>query len=156
MIDTEDLEKIKQYNVQWHVKAAKNTGTYYARATKYLGMSNGKGTYAGYWLHIEITGANFKKGEYVNHINHDTLDNRKSNLEITSNSQNTKHRKGKNKNNKSGYRNVCWITDDEKWVVQLQVNGKNTRLGAFDDVDEAGKFAEKMRKEIYGKFAGGN
>ena len=65
-------------------------------------------------------------------------------------------RRKRNKNNKSGYRNVCW--DGYKWVVQLSIKGKNTHLGRFDyeDLDKAGKFAEEMRQKYYGEFAGGN
>jgi hypothetical protein len=40
------------------------------------------------------------------------------------------------------------------WVVQLQIEGKNERLGKFKDVHEAGKFAEEMRQKYYGEFAG--
>ena len=36
------------------------------------------------------------------------------------------------------------------------INGKNTPLGKFDDVDEAGVFAEKMRQKYYKDFAGEN
>jgi hypothetical protein len=53
-----------------------------------------------------------------------------------------------------GYRNVSLIKG--KWVVQLQIDGKNTKLGSFDDVHEAGKFAEEMRQKYYGEFAGKN
>ena len=45
---------------------------------------------------------------------------------------------------------------DDKWIVQLQVDGKNTKLGTFTDVDEAGAFAEEMREKYYGKFKGNN
>ena len=92
---------------------------------------------------------------YVDHKNHDNkLDNRKENLRIVKNEDNTKYRKGKNKNNTSGYRNVSWDKRKNKWIVQLQIKGKNKRLGDFDDVVEAGLFAEEMRNKIYGKFAG--
>jgi hypothetical protein len=97
---------------------------------------------------------NITNKEYGDHYNHDTLDNREENLRPSSNSNNNKHRKGANSNNKSGYRNVCFV--EGKWIVQLQINGKNTRLGSFDDVHEAGKFAEEMRKQYYGEYAGGN
>ena len=93
---------------------------------------------------------------HIDHINHNTLDDRKSNLRELTVEQNSRYREGKNKNNKSGYRNVSW--DGYKWVVQLQVNGKNTCLGRFpkDQLEEAGKFAEEMRKKYYGKYAGGS
>ncbi len=38
------------------------------------------------------------------------------------------------------------------------MNGKNTVLKKFkeNELEEAGKYAKKMRKELYGEFAGGN
>lgn len=68
------------------------------------------------------------------------------------------NRKSRNSNNKSGYRNVSWSSHDNKWIVQLQVNKKNTVLGRFpqDKLLEAAKFAEEKRKELYGEFAGHN
>lgn len=68
---------------------------------------------------------------------------------------NTKHRKGKNSNNVTGYRNVAYIKRDKHpYWVQIMINGKNTPLGKFDDVDEAGEFAERMRQKYYKDFAG--
>jgi hypothetical protein len=106
-----------------------------------------------YYAHRIIMGCTDRKTK-VDHINHDTLDNRKANLRITQNENNSKHRKGKNSNNKSGYRNVCWLKKYGKWVVLLQINGVNTILEKFDDVDEAGSYAEEMRQKYYGEFAG--
>jgi len=98
--------------------------------------------------------ADVKDGGDVDHINHNTLDNRKSNLREITTSENTRNRKSKNTNNTSGYRNVCWDKQRDKWMVQLHLEGKNKRLGYFDDVHEAGEYAEKMRKKYYGEFAG--
>ena len=90
----------------------------------------------------------------VDHKEHNTLDNRKKNLRICTDLDNNKHRSGINKNNTSGYRNVTWDKSSNKWIVQLQINGKNKTIGKFDNVDEAGLFAELKRKEIYGEYCG--
>lgn len=91
-------------------------------------------------------------GVLVDHRNYDTLDNRKENLRIVQSQANTRNRSGRNSNNKSGYRNVCLVKG--KWIVQLQINGRNTKLGSFDDVHKAGAFAKEMRNKYYGEFAG--
>ena len=44
--------------------------------------------------------------------------------------------------------------DKHPYWVQIMINGKNTLLGKFDDVDEAGEFAERMRQKYYKDFAG--
>ncbi|MBU3186524.1 hypothetical protein [Clostridium estertheticum] len=89
----------------------------------------------------------------VDHENHNSLDNRKSNIIAKTRSKNMLNRNDLNKNNTSGERNVCWIKARNKWVVQLQVNGKNTMFGCFkkDDKDKAIELAKLKRKEIYGK-----
>ena len=94
--------------------------------------------------------------KYVDHIEHNTLDNRKSKLRIISNKNNLTNRKGKNINNTSGYRNVSWNKEMQKWTVQIQINKKCVVLGTFpkDQLEEAGKFAEEMRQKYFGEFAG--
>ena len=90
----------------------------------------------------------------IDHINTNIRDNRKENLRVISVSDNGKNRAKRNRNNKSGYRNVSW--DASAWVVQIQENGRGTCLGRFskDKLEEAGKFAEKMRQKYYGEYAG--
>ena len=150
IIDKEDLNKIKEK--QWHVWFSPNTQSWYVRATNYLGLINGKPKYDSTMLHRFILNVN--KRVVVDHYDHDTLNNRKQNLRISEYAENDKHRSGENKNNTSGYRNVCWKKQSQKWIVQLQINKKNKILGSFDNVDEAGKFAKKMREKYYGEYKG--
>jgi hypothetical protein len=93
--------------------------------------------------------------EYVvDHIDTDRLNNLEENLRVTKQLLNTKNRTSRNKNNKSGYRNVSW--NGNGWSVQLQVKGKNTTLKRFkkNQLEEAGAYAKKMREKYYGEFAG--
>lgn len=153
LIDTEDLDKLINLDCYWHVAHNPKIKGYYAQSTIYNGIINNKPNYKTLYLHRIILDASENDGQYIHHKQHtNTLDNRKKNLIATNNANNSKDRKGKNQNNKSGYRNVCWSYN--RWIVQLQVDGKNTVLGKFDDVHEAGKFAEKMRIKYYGTFKG--
>lgn len=140
-------------DLYWHIRYAPDNQSYYAQATQRYTKEDGRRAGRSLYLHVEIMKRYINlDGKHVDHKNHDTLNNKKKNLRVVEQNNNLKHRKGKNSNNKSGYRNVCWIYN--AWVVQLNINGKNTRLGKFDDVHEAGKFAEKMRKKYYGEYAG--
>ena len=81
---------------------------------------------------------------------------RSYNLRRITQQENLRHRKSKNKNNTTGYRNVIYnkTYKTRPYHVQLQINGKNKVLGKFSDVHEAGRFAEEMRQKYYGEFAG--
>jgi len=146
-ISIESIEKLKNHKSKWHVYKNKNNDSYYVVSTVYLGVIDGKPRTEAIRLNRFLVDA--KDGEYVDHINHDTLDNRLENLRILSNDANLRNRKGKNSNNTTGYRNVSYNKRTNKYIVQLQINGKNKVLGRFDDVHEAGKFAKEMRKKYY-------
>jgi len=105
------------------------------------------------YLHIEIMNPEHNPEIYVDHEGHNTLNNLESNLRCTKNNKNLQHRGDKNKNNKTGYRNVSEI--EGLFCVQLQ-EGKNTMLGKFGDVHQAGIFAEEMREKYYGEYKGNN
>src|SRR5690348_13254704 len=132
-IDLDDLEKVLNINYAICCHWVENGNAYYATITKYLGVENGKPQYKSIMLHQLIMDC--PKDKMIDHINNDTLDNRKRNLRIVTKSQNLKNRKSKNSNNKSGYRNVSFINNSYR--VQLQINGKNHLFSEkFDDPKE--------------------
>lgn len=158
LIDKEDLDILDRNNYSVHVSWAKNAKTYYAEISKRFTGENGKRKGVTIMLHGVVMDKVHKnnKTHKVDHISTNKLDNRKENLRIVESVNNSKNRKSKNSNNKSGYRNVSWNKDYEMWAVQLQVDRKNKTMGLFDDVHEAGRYAEKMRRYYYGEFAGSN
>jgi hypothetical protein len=152
LVDKEDIEKVRGYKYTWTAAYHKSIDGYYIKATEYIGLVDGRPKYKPVLLHRFIMNA--QDNEHIDHKDNNTLDNRKANLRRTINEDNNKNRKARNTNNKTGYRNVCYTNG--RYIVQLQINGKNKALGSFDDVDEAGRFAEEMRKKYYGDFAGRN
>lgn len=148
LIDTEDLKRLIDLNYCWHLRWADHVLGYYAKTTLRLEGGIGK------TLQLHDLIMNTTSGMKIDHINHNRLDNRKINLRPIDNVSNLRHRCRPNRNNKSKYRNVSWNSYINKWIVQLQVNNKNKVLGKFDDVDDAGRFAEEMRKKYYGEFCG--
>lgn len=151
LIDTEDLEKVLRTNLIWHVIWDIYTKSYYAKASAYKQKPSTVS------LHRVVMDVTDPLSE-VDHENHDTLDNRKYNLRVTNNINNLKNRGAKNTNNKSGYRNVYWNTNDARWVVSLQIEGKRREFGRFKfkDLDKAGERAEAMRQLHYKEYAGNN
>lgn len=84
----------------------------------------------------------------VDHINHNTLDNRKSNLKVVTVSENAQNIKLR-KNSKSGIKNVCWVKEVNKWKASLKLNGKTIILGYFDNIKDAEKAAIEGRKKYF-------
>lgn len=152
-IDLEDLERVLNFPYTWFaLKYNEATDDYYAGCSEYRPKLKQSRPY---YLHHFIMGVRDKR---IDHINRNIRDNRKCNLRLIDIQQNAMNRTKRNKNNKSGYRNVCWSKTEKKWIVQLSINKKTTCLGKFeyDELEQAGKFAEEMRQKYYGEFAGGN
>jgi hypothetical protein len=149
IIDAEDIGILIDLDYRWHARWIEPMKQYYAGTTIHNRTQEGKRFSKTMELQTAILGT---EGKDIDHINHNCLDNRKSNLRITVASGNTKNRGRINSNNKTGYRNVCY--HNGKYIVQLQIDGKNKLLGTFDDVNDAGAYAKEMRQKHYGEFQG--
>jgi hypothetical protein len=156
IIDTEELQLLKELDLFWHIRYAPDNQSYYAMSgERYIderGIKKGRSRY----LHIEIMKQySDLKGKHIDHINHNTLDNRKENLRVIEQKKNLSNRKGANSNNKTGVRNVCHVPREHCYRVQITKNYKRYKWDFPEDqFEEACKFAEEKRKEIFGEFAG--
>lgn len=84
-------------------------------------------------------------GICVDHINHNTLDNRMENLRLLSSAENLQNRKGAQKNSKSGIRGVNWHKKYNMWEVKIRSKGEIIYLSHFSDIKEAEQAAIKAR-----------
>lgn len=95
-------------------------------------------------LHRFLLGA--KKGEYVDHIDHNPLNNQRSNLRIVSNGANL--RNGRIRvNNTSGYRGVSFR--DNRWRARIKVNYKDINLGHYKEKEDAIKARQKAERKYW-------
>lgn len=85
----------------------------------------------------------------VDHINGNSLDNRKENLRICTSQQNSMNRK----NTKSLAKGVRFRKDHKKFQARIVLNGKEKHLGYFNSCDEAAKAYNKAALEYFGSFA---
>lgn len=85
----------------------------------------------------------------VDHINGNTLDNRRHNLRICTQAQNLANRK-KNSNWKySKYKGVGWHRQNSSFTASC----KRKKIGYFKNEIEAALAYDKCAKEFYGEFA---
>lgn len=143
--DADQLEKLMTLNVKWCAKWAEKTRSYYVQANKCVGRFDGVKKYTTIYMHKVLMDS--PKGNDVDHVNHDTLDNRLGNLKCKDRSENSLNRTGANRNNKTGVRNVSLI--GKRYVVTLFLDGQHIKFGSFKNLEEAAKVAEEARKQHY-------
>jgi len=88
----------------------------------------------------------------VDHIFHNTWDNRKEFLRIVTESQNQMNQKIRI-NNKSGIPGVNLNKKDNKWRARIRVNNKEIHLGYFNNKEDAIKARKKGEQKYFGEFA---
>jgi hypothetical protein len=132
MFDEDKLSIAESYPLTWYVKRSSKTCCYVT------GISTKEGKQTVTYLHRLLT--NCPDNMVVDHIDHNTLDNRLENLRVVTrkaNIQNFREQKG-----------ITYREDLGKWVVRMQANGKQMHLGCFLDYDDA-LVARKNAEEKY-------
>lgn len=88
----------------------------------------------------------------VDHINHITHDNRKSNLRLATQSQNLMNR-SISKNNSSGVAGVYFDNHRNKWIAEIKINREKIRLGDFTSFDDAVTARKNAEDELFGEYS---
>lgn len=86
-------------------------------------------------IYESVNGA-IPPGMEIDHIDHDELNNKISNLRLVSRTENMRNR-SLSKNNTSGVNGVSWDKVNNKWRVSFTTDGKTRTVGRFEDLDSA-------------------
>lgn len=96
-------------------------------------------------MHSLLTG-----WDYVDHINGDGLDNRRSNLRratLQQNQQNHPSRGGT-----SRFKGVHWSAKGKCWRAQIRIGGRARDLGGFDSELDAALTYDAAARKVYGEY----
>lgn len=90
-------------------------------------------------------------GLWVDHINGDGLDNRRSNLRVCTRQENSRNRNA-NGQSRQPFKGI--EPRDLRWVARINVNGRRIYCGAtYATPEEAARAYDRAALEHYGEFA---
>lgn len=134
-VSPEDVEKIKKH--KWHYE--------HGYAATWLGLP-GANT-----LRMHRLILNPPKEADVDHINHDRLDNRRSNLRLTTTSQNTANSHRKASNQSSKYKGVS--KKGNRWRAKIGKDEKVHNLGSYQTEELAARAYDSASLYLNGEYA---
>lgn len=130
VVNTKSLEVLNDFQGTFRAVWNENTETYYA-----MGYERRYGRKTNVMMHRYIIGC--PDSLVVDHINHDTLDNRNANLRAVNQSQNMLNLDPSKRKQVPG---INWYEDKQKWRVRI----KGKHVGYFTDLSEAEKVATEL------------
>lgn len=147
IVDDEDFDYLNQF--RWTALVMPNSDRVYAVRTERDEQYQTKN----FRMHRVIMNIN-DRHIHVDHINHNTLDNRKFNLRICTPQENSMNARKWNKvKTSSKYKGVRFRKDSKKYEARIRFNNKLIILGSFKDELDAAKAYNKKSIELFGEFA---
>jgi hypothetical protein len=145
LVDAEDFEHLNQF--KWFARYNICTKTFYAVRSE---VKPFVGKRQQIQMHRVILNAVMP--DYIDHVNHDTLDNRKVNLRLCSRMENLRNqRPRKIEGKKSIYKGV--VKYRNTWGARINVNHIRIHLGSFASEIEAANAYNKAAEYLFGDFA---
>lgn len=139
LVDDEDFEKASKYSWYFH------KGGYAARSG-----TKPKDPHT-IFLHHFVTGTDYKY--VVDHINGNRLDNRKENLRVVTQQQNSFNRPANKNKESSKYKGVHRSKEKNLWLAIIKLNRKPNHLGYFNSEIDAAIAYNENAKILFGEYA---
>lgn len=137
IVDDEDFELVSRY--RWHILPYPKVGG---------------GGYAVTKMRMHRLILNAPPEFFVDHINGDPLDNRRSNLRLCTNAQNQQNTGSRG--GSSRHKGVSFNKKSGKWKAGFMFEGRAYHCGLYEHEDDAARAVDKKRGEVCGTFASKN
>jgi hypothetical protein len=139
LVDDFDYELVKNY-------------TWYVMPTGYVARGSwSKNIQTIVLLHRQILGA--KRGQCVDHSNHNKLDNRRANIRICTQQENGRNQLKTKSKRSSKYKGVCWHKYAKRWMAHITIDLKLKYIGVFKKESDAAAAYNAMATKVFGGFA---
>lgn len=142
LVDDADYEWLMQW--KWRVQKTTATNWYAIRT-----MGNKQ-----ILMHRLILG--ISNDRQTDHINHNGLDNRRSNIRLCTCQQNQFNQRRQQRETTSEYKGVGWCKRAKKWKSRIKRNSREIHLGYYDSEIAAAKVYDAKAVELFGEFANTN
>ena len=146
LVDDSDYELVARK--KWYAHYSSRTKSCYA----YREERTTEGIRYSVPMHRFLLGFVRGDGVKVDHINHNTLDNRRENLRKATDAENSQNRRSLKKP-RSGYKGVYPNRHRTGWTAWIKKSNQRYYLGHFRDREEAARAYDKAAKELFGEFA---
>jgi hypothetical protein len=141
LVSAEDAERVGEYS--WAAHRHSTNGTFRA-------IRNGPPWHKQECISMARFILNAQQGEVVDHLNHDTLDNRRENIRCCTIAQNHANRR-KQAGTTSQYKGV--ERRRNRWQARIVVQRHRIDLGIYDDEQEAARSYDQAAVRYFGPFA---
>jgi len=145
IVDAADYKWLMQW--KWHALKCRTGEGFYAYRTDF--KTNGKRTAVP--MHRLILGLAQDDPLMGDHINRNTLDNRRKNLRPANNSQNQMNKTMRT--NTSGRKGVCWSKTKRRWIVRICANRIMIDLGSSEIYEVACAMREAGERLYHKEFS---
>lgn len=123
-------------------------GRFYAARSELI--TPGVRRYRTVLMHRVILG--LEAGEIGDHVNHDTLDNRRANLRKATQAENTRNARP-HRDSTSRFKGVSWAKNASAWAACIRVDKRKLHLGYFDDEVLAAEAYDAAAAKYFRDFA---
>ncbi len=139
LVDDEDYERVSQF--KWYASVRRKT----VYAQREVGGTAQK-------MHRLILGLEPGDKSLVDHVDHNGLNNCRSNIRVCTHAENQRNVE-KHCDNTSGWKGVIWHKKGQKFAARLRVNSKNIHLGLFHSPISAALEYDRAARKYHGSFA---
>lgn len=135
--DLEDYDKVKDYT--WRI----SSNGYVVAKDIFNSPKEIK-------LHRLVMGIT-EQNIFVDHIYHNKVDNRKSQLRLVTPQQNAANNVFR-KNNTSGHKGVYWHNLAQKWLALIQYDKQLINLGLYENIEDAINARHEAELKYFGEY----
>lgn len=139
LVDKADEPLVNEY--RWFIHTAPSGGKYVRGYHKGSANRNTR-----VYMHQLIMGR--RRGYVIDHVNGNSLDNRRSNLRFCTRQQNAFNRLAK-----SGHRGITWNKQYQRWVARIQHQGRAHFIGKYTELQHGIIAYNAVAKVLYGEYA---